>query len=113
MLRSIPGLACVVLIRVILQQAGPDPATSYYNANYIRSGDGKNPRAYIAAMGYVCLHSLRVHGDRNRIHPVNAQTLRLQTTCRWRCGLCSLGHWRAPQMPGGGWSKKTTLTPSS
>ena len=37
--------------RVTLRELNGDPATTYMNANYVRSFDGKEPRKYIACMG--------------------------------------------------------------
>ena len=38
--------------RVVLDPIPGQPGSDYINANYIRSYDGKNPREYIAAMGF-------------------------------------------------------------
>ena len=38
--------------RVPLDELPDDPGSTYINANYIRSYDGRNPKCYIAAMGY-------------------------------------------------------------
>eukprot|EP00042_Codosiga_hollandica_P057073 m.837925 g.837925 ORF g.837925 m.837925 type:complete len:745 (+) comp59493_c0_seq1:118-2352(+) len=37
--------------RVVLDMLPGDPTSEYYNANFIRSFDGKNPKAFIASMG--------------------------------------------------------------
>ena len=37
--------------RVSISELPGDAASTYINANYIRSVDGKNKRMYIAAMG--------------------------------------------------------------